>query len=226
MLSQVREVSTRKLTSLSDTRPVVYVVDDDPSVRESLEELIEVSGLQPETFASGEEFLRGERVRRASCLLLDYTLPDLNGLQIQERISASRPEMSIIFITGNGDVPTTVKAMKAGATEFLTKPFNAAILLDAIKSAIQRSQAMLLQEARVSALQNHYLSLTMRERQVMDLVVGGLLNKQIAAQLEISEYTVKVHRGRAMRKMRADSLADLVKMAAIRQHGMSPSRWD
>jgi FixJ family two-component response regulator len=219
--SHVRGVSARRPSTSADTQPVVYIVDDDISVRDSLEELIGTAGLQSETFASGEEFLRRERVRRACCLLLDYTLPDLNGLQIQERIADSCPEMSIIFITGHGDVPTTVKAMKAGAVEFLTKPFNAEILLVAIKSAIQRSHATLLHEAHKSALQNCYLSLTVRERQVMELVVRGLLNKQIAAELGITEFTVKVHRGRAMKKMHADSLADLVKMAAIRQHGVS-----
>jgi FixJ family two-component response regulator len=224
MLSQVRESSAPGPSTSADSQPVVYVVDDDMSVRESLEELIGTIGFQPETFASGEEFLRRERVRRASCLLLDYTLPDLNGLQIQERIATSRPEISIIFITGHGDVPTTVRAMKAGAVEFLTKPFNAGILLGAIKNAIQRSHAALLHEAEVSAIQNRYLSLTGREREVMHLVVRGSLNKQIAAQLGITEFTVKVHRGRAMKKMHADSLADLVKMAIIRQHGESP--WD
>ena len=224
MLSQVRDVSARRPSSWANTQPVVYIVDDDIAVRESLEELIGTAGLQSESFASGEEFLRRERVRRACCLLLDYTLPDLNGLQIQERVAASHPEMPIIFITGRGDVPMTVKAMKAGAVEFLTKPFNAQILLGAIKSAIQRSHVTLLQEAHMSALQNCYLSLTVREREVMDLVVHGLLNKQIAAELGITEFTVKVHRGRAMKKMRADSLADLVKMAAIRHHGVS--LWD
>ena len=221
MLSQLRDVSARRPSSRANTQPVVYIVDDDIAVRESLQELIGTAGLQSESFASGEEFLRRERVRRACCLLLDYTLPDLNGLQIQERIADSRPEMSIIFITGHGDVPTTVKAMKAGAVEFLTKPFNAEILLVTIKSAIQRSHTALLREAHISALQNCYLSLTAREREVMELVVRGLLNKQIAAELGITEFTVKVHRGRAMKKMRADSLADLVKMATICQHGVS-----
>jgi FixJ family two-component response regulator len=221
MLSQVSEISARRPSTSGDTQPVVYVVDDDMSVRESLEELIGTVGLQPETFASGEEFLRRERARRASCLLLDYTLPDLNGLQIQERVAASHPEMPIIFITGRGDVPMTVKAMKAGAVEFLTKPFNSVILLGAIKCAIQRSHAALLHEAYRSALQNCYLSLTVREREVMELVVRGLLNKQVAAELGITEFTVKVHRGRAMKKMHADSLADLVKMAAFREHGVS-----
>jgi FixJ family two-component response regulator len=221
MLSQVTDVSASRPSTPTDTHPVVYVVDDDIDVRESLEGLIAATGLQAVTFASGEEFLRCERLLRASCLLLDYTLPELNGLQIQERIAASRPEMPIIFITGHGDVPMTVKAMKAGAVEFLTKPFNAQILLGAIKSAIKRSHAALLHEAHMSALRNRYLSLTVREREVMELVVHGLLNKQIAAELGITEFTVKVHRGRAMKKMRADSLADLVKLSTIHQHGVS-----
>jgi RNA polymerase sigma factor (sigma-70 family) len=220
MLSQIGDTSARSPSTSTDAQAVVYVVDDDISVRESLEEFICAAGLQPETFASGEEFLRSERVCRASCLLLDYTLPDLNGLQIQERIADSRPEMPIIFITGHGDVPTTVKAMKAGAFEFLTKPFNFEILLGAIKNSIQRSRVALLQELQRSALQHCYQSLTVREREVMELVVRGLLNKRIAAEFGISEWTVKVHRGRAMKKMRADSLAGLVKMAAVCQNGL------
>jgi FixJ family two-component response regulator len=220
MLPQGRDVAAHRPSAPADTQPVVYVVDDDISVRESLEALIVSAGLQPETFASGEEFLRQERVRRPSCLLLDYTLPDLNGLEIQERIAALRPDMSIIFITGHSDVPMTVKAMKAGAVEFLTKPYNVEVLLGAIKNAIQRSHAALRHEAHVSAIQTCYLSLSVREREVMDLVVRGLLNKQIGAELEISEITVKAHRGRAMKKMRADSLAELVKMAAVRQHNV------
>ena len=226
MLSQVGDTSAHRPSASTDTQAVVYVVDDDISVRESLEEFIWTVGLQPETFASGEEFLRSERVSRASCLLLDYTLPDLNGLQIQERIADSRPEMPIIFITGHGDVPTTVKAMKAGAVEFLTKPFNFEVLLSAIKSSIQRSRAALLQEAHRSALQHCYQSLSVREREVVELVVRGLLNKRIAAELGISEWTVKVHRGRAMKKMRADSLAGLVKMTAVCQRGVSLSLLD
>lgn len=220
MLSVVSDISPRTPSALTDMQPVVYVVDDDNSVRESLEELIGCAGLQPELFASGEEFLRHERSHCASCLLLDYTLPNLNGLEIQERIAASHPEMPIIFISGHGDVPITVKAMKAGAVEFLTKPFNAEILLGAIKNAIQRSHTALLHETRRSALQKCYLFLTVREREVMDMVVLGFLNKQIGAELGITEFTVKVHRGRAMRKMHASSLADLVKMAEILKHGV------
>jgi FixJ family two-component response regulator len=217
MLPKFRDLPVPWPSAPDDRQPIVYVVDDDDSVREALEELIRSAGLRAETFASGEAFLRHERRHRACCLLLDYALPALNGLEIQQRIAALHPDMSIIFITGHGDVPTTVRAMKAGAVEFMTKPYNTEVLLCAIKSAIQRSDAALRHQERVSAIQTCYLSLTTREREVVELVVRGLLNKQIAAELGISEITIKTHRGRAMRKMRAGSLAGLVKMAAIRE---------
>ena len=197
----------------SGDTPVVFVVDDDISVRESLELLIRSAAWQPETFASAEEFLARSRSDVPSCLILDVSLPDLNGLDLQQRI-VDRTDMPIVFITGHGDVPTTVKAMKAGAVEFLTKPFGDDVLLLAIGQAIERSHAALAHRADVRALWDCHASLTPREREIMALVVSGLLNKQIAAELGISEITVKAHRGQVMRKMKADSLADLVRVAA------------
>jgi FixJ family two-component response regulator len=195
------------------TEPVVFVVDDDVSVRESLELLIRAAGWRPETYASAEAFLARPRATVPSCLVLDVSLPDLNGLDLQKRIGADRSDMPIIFITGHGDVPMTVQAMKAGAVEFLTKPFGDDVLLSAIASAIDRSRAALDQQAGMQALRGSYARLSRREREVMGLVVAGLLNKQIAGELQISEITVKAHRGKVMRKMGAGSLADLVKMA-------------
>ena len=193
--------------------PVVFVVDDDVSVRESLEHLIRWSGWKPQTFASAEDFLARSATDGPSCLVLDVSLPHLSGLDLQERI-VDRTDIPIIFITGHGDVPTTVKAMKAGAVEFLTKPLSDDALLNAIGQAIQRSRAALAHDANLSELRERHTSLTPRERETMALVVSGLLNKQIALQLGISEITVKAHRGRVMRKMRVDSLADLVRAAA------------
>jgi FixJ family two-component response regulator len=199
---------------MPQTAPIVFVVDDDVSVRESLELLIRCEGWQPEIFASAQEFLARPRVLAPNCLILDVGLPGLNGLELQKRIGVERIEMPIIFITGQGDVPMTVQAMKAGAIEFLTKPFSEEVLLNAIRDALERSRAALDREAEMQGIRDCYASLSRREREIMALVVSGLLNKQAAARLGISEITVKAHRGRMMQKMKANSLADLVNMAA------------
>ena len=201
-------------SSMPQAIPVVFVVDDDISVRESLELLIRFAGWQAELFASAQEFLAHPRPAVPSCLVLDVNLPGLNGLDLQRRIAGERADMPIIFITGYGDVPRTVQAMKAGAVEFLTKPFDDDVLLRAIDSAIERSRTALDHEQGLRSLRQAHASLTPREHEVMAMVVAGRLNKQIAADLGISEITVKAHRGKAMRKMKARSLADLVKMAA------------
>jgi FixJ family two-component response regulator len=198
---------------VAHTTPIVFVVDDDISVREALEALIRSEGLETETFASAEAFLARPRVFTPSCLVLDVTLPDLNGLDLQKRL-ADRNDMPIIFITGYGDVPMTVQAMKAGAVEFLTKPFSDEVLLTAIQQAIERSRAALDHEEEARTLRHRYASLSRREQEVMALVVAGRLNKQVGFELGISEITVKAHRGRAMRKMEAATLADLINMAA------------
>ena len=198
---------------MSHVTPVVFVVDDDVSVRESLELLIRCAGWQPETFASAEEFLARPRVFAPTCLVLDVNLPDLNGLDLQKRIADDRIEMPIIFITGYGDVPMTVQAMKAGAVEFLTKPFSDDVLLTAIQHALERSSTALANEAQTRALRDCHESLSPREREVMALVVSGLLNKQVGGELGISEITVKAHRGNVMRKMEAHTFAELMTMA-------------
>ena len=206
----------------SQAKSIVFVVDDDVSVRESLELLIKFAGWQPETFASAEEFLARPRTVTPSCLVLDVSLPDLNGLELQKLIATDRLDMPIIFITGHGDVPMTVQAMKAGAVEFLTKPFDDEVLLSAIRHAIKRSAAVLDDQAEIYALRSSYESLTPRERDVMGLVVAGMLNKQIGLKLGISEITVKAHRGKVMQKMKADSVASLVKTAV--RLGLTPAR--
>jgi FixJ family two-component response regulator len=206
------------------SRPLVFVVDDDVSVRESLELLIRYEGWEPEIFASANEFLSRPRPLVPSCLILDLSLPGLSGLDLQKRIASERADMPIIFITGHGDIPSTVQAMKAGAVEFLTKPFTDDSLLCAIRQALERSRTALDQDAQLQALRERYASRSPRERQVMDLVVRGLLNKQVGAELGISEITVKEHRGRVMQKMRADSLAELVEIAGRLRLDRTPQK--
>jgi FixJ family two-component response regulator len=204
---------------MSNGKPIVFVVDDDDSVRRSLELLIDSANWQPETFGSAQAFLARPRVQSPHCLVLDVQMPDLSGLDLQALV-ADRTGMPIIFISGHGDVPITVRAMKAGAVEFLTKPFDDAVLLNAIATALDRSRAALAVEAELLALRAEYAALSQRQREVMALVTSGLLNKQVGGRLGISEITVKAHRGNVMRKMEARSLADLVTKAA--KLGISP----
>ena len=207
--------------TMPDDMSIVFVVDDDVSVRESLELLVKTAGWRPETFPSAQDFLSRPRPIVPCCLVLDVTLPGLSGLELQRQL-VDRADMPIIFITGHGDVPMSVQAMKAGAVEFLTKPFKDDVLLDAISGAIERSRVALRQDSEMRVLREGYASLTPREREVMVLVVSGLLNKQVGGELGISEITVKAHRGQVMRKMKADSLPDLVTMAA--RIGLRPDK--
>jgi FixJ family two-component response regulator len=200
-------------TPMSIAIPIVFIVDDDVSVRESLELLIRDQNWQPELFASAGEFLGQPRKHVPSCLVLDLSLPGLNGLELQKQLAVDHSDIPIVFISGYGDIPKSVQAMKAGALEFLTKPINDDALVSAIQNALTRSSLALAQNVEMQELRGRYVSLTFRERQVMNLVVSGLLNKQVGGELGISEITVKAHRGQVMQKMKANSLADLVRIS-------------
>jgi FixJ family two-component response regulator len=221
-ITPAHAVECESESSSAHATPVVFVVDEDVSVRESLEAIVRPAGLVAETFACAQDFLRRPRPMVPNCLVLDICLPDLSGLDLQHLIASERTDMPIIFITGYGDVPMTVRAMKAGAFDFLTKPFDDQVLLDAIWYAIERSRAALSEAAELQAIQDRYASLSQREREVMALVVTGLLNKQVGGELGITEITVKVHRGQVMRKMKARSLAELISMAWRLHPGRAP----
>jgi FixJ family two-component response regulator len=208
------------LAKMPDAKPIVFVVDDDVSVRESLDALIQVAGWEPRVFSSARAFLARSPVCGSNCLVLDVNLPDLNGLDLQAMVARERTDMPIIFISGYGDVPKAVKAMKAGAVEFLTKPFDNDTLLDAIRAALERSRAALGESTALQIIRDSYASLSRREREVMELIIVGLLNKQVGGKLGISEITVKAHRGRVMEKMHANSLAQLVYFGA--KLGLAP----
>jgi FixJ family two-component response regulator len=213
-ITHARALDFEVSRAMNECPSIAFVVDDDVSVRESLELLLRDDGLDVKTFVSALEFLSDPPVTVPSCLVLDISLPGLNGLDLQKRVAVERQEMPIIFITGHGDIPMTVQAMKAGAQEFLTKPFSDEILLKAVRNALVRSKRLLDRSIEVRTLKGYYSRLTAREREVMAFVVVGLSNKQIGSELNISEVTVKAHRGNMMRKMKAESLAELVSISA------------
>ncbi len=198
---------------MSESGPIVFVVDDEPTVCASVKRLVRSVGIEVQTYSSAQEFLRGTRPDVPGCLVLDVRLPDLSGLDLQQELAKANITLPIIFVTGHGDIPMSVRAMKAGAVEFLTKPFREQDLLDAIQHGIQQHRTLRAQRAQIFDLQSRYESLTLREREVFPLVAGGLLNKQVASELGASEKTIKVHRGQVMHKMKAESLADLIRMA-------------